>query len=522
MIETSISSIDTEELMAKIHEEVQKNAQRSSSVITAEISSFLDRMSPPGEQNKVPVKETYTAEDFFEFTDHDFVLNAYQVFLQRDPHPDELSHLIDLLSRGERTKNDILGSIRYSPEGKKKDVRVKGMYLTFLLKRMSRVPVVGIFLKILICIYRLPSLFQNVLQLNSNIKNVYISIQRLEEAHVAALRSLLTAVNDLEDKFGAWNLQHSHKTDILLKDFDERQRAEMDNFLAKLECIRQKTLFSPEAIKLETVNAVKEELNTRMPDILTIQRLLLEFEKKYSSSSTPSSPPQLQNEESLEPASAESISIPLDLLYLSLENRFRGTNEDVRNRLKVYLPYVQDVLLNLPKGKALDVACGRGEWLEILQDIPMPAVGVDLNAGMLEVARQRGLQVVCDDLFDYLQGVGDESLALISGFHIVEHLSFEQLVFLLDESFRSLQEGGLAIFETPNPENLLTGACNFYIDPTHKNPIPPPLLEFLLKARGFRRVEVLRLHPNDSIQLDEKIVQDMLFGPQDYAVLGWK
>ncbi len=528
MIETSIPSIDTEAFMEKVHEEIHKTSQRSSTVIAAEISSFVDQKIPPKDQQRMPKKEIYRRDDFFGFTDQDFVLNAFQVLLQRDPQPEELDRLLDLLSLSKRTKLDILGGIRYSPEGKEHAVHVKGLYLPFFIKRMSRAPVAGIFIKILIGIYRLPRLIKNIFLLNSTVKNINDHILKLENEkldvhrYVASLRNILLALNDLEDKIYTWKVQDNQKIDFLLKKFEEKQKTEMDDFLVDIKKIRQEIITSSGNFMDEAVNAVNDEFTARIPDIVTVQRLLLEFEKNISPSNTCNTTQDVDQKKSAEHVASGLSPLALDSLYLSLENRFRGKTKDIHNRLKVYLPYVQNVLLNLPKGKALDVACGRGEWLEILQDIPMPAVGVDLNAGMLEFAKQRGLQVVCDDLFDYLQGVGDESLALISGFHIVEHLSFVQLVFLLDESFRSLQEGGLVIFETPNPENLLTGACNFYMDPTHRNPLPPKLLEFLLKARGFSRVTVLRLHPNDSIQLQDPIVQDLLFGPQDYAVLGWK
>ncbi len=45
------------------------------------------------------------------------------------------------------------------------------------------------------------------------------------------------------------------------------------------------------------------------------------------------------------------------------------------------------------------------------------------------------------------------------------------------------------IFETPNPENLVVGSNYFYLDPTHRHPLPTELMEFLLKNRGFDEVE---------------------------------
>jgi O-antigen chain-terminating methyltransferase len=38
--------------------------------------------------------------------------------------------------------------------------------------------------------------------------------------------------------------------------------------------------------------------------------------------------------------------------------------------------------------------------------------------------------------------------------------------------------GGLLILETPNPENLVVGACTFWYDPTHIRPLPPAMMRF--------------------------------------------
>ena len=63
---------------------------------------------------------------------------------------------------------------------------------------------------------------------------------------------------------------------------------------------------------------------------------------------------------------------------------------------------------------------------------------------------------------------------------------------------RVLRPGGLAIFETPNPENVLVGSNFFYLDPTHHHPLPSELMQFLFESRGFDRVEVLNLHQWDA------------------------
>jgi len=115
------------------------------------------------------------------------------------------------------------------------------------------------------------------------------------------------------------------------------------------------------------------------------------------------------------------------------------------------------------------------------------------NSNRKTFLQNRNLPVIESDVMAYLNSLADSSVGVITGFHIVEHLPFETLVSLLRETLRVLEPGGLVIFETPNPENVRVGACNFWTDPTHLKPIFPETLKFLLEYQGFVGVELLGL-----------------------------
>jgi O-antigen chain-terminating methyltransferase len=214
----------------------------------------------------------------------------------------------------------------------------------------------------------------------------------------------------------------------------------------------------------------------------------------------------------------------LDSLYFSLENVLRGTPEEVKEEVKVYLPVLERAGIS---SGILDVGCGRGEWLAVLRDAGMQSRGIDLNRIVLEQCRAQSLDVVESDALSYLAKQPDESLNAVTALHFAEHLPLKTLVRFLDEVGRVLKPGGLIILETPNPENLLVGSCNFYLDPTHHNPIPIPTMELLVEARGFRRQETLKLHPVASAKIDVKDqltshLNHFLYGPMNYAVVARK
>ena len=214
----------------------------------------------------------------------------------------------------------------------------------------------------------------------------------------------------------------------------------------------------------------------------------------------------------------------LDPLYASFEDQFRGEREEIKNRLRVYLPILKgaNVLRDV-----LDIGSGRGEWLEILKHEGVRARGVDRNRVFIEQCRQSGLEVVEADALAYLRSLPDRSLDAATSFHLVEHLPFETLIKLLDEIVRTLRSGGLLILETPNPENFMVGSCSFYADPTHRNPIPSATLQFLLESRGLGRIEVMKLRPWDAAKIDGnteiiKRFNEYFYCAPDYGIIGWK
>lgn len=221
-------------------------------------------------------------------------------------------------------------------------------------------------------------------------------------------------------------------------------------------------------------------------------------------------------------------------IYPAFEDRFRGAEADVRERLSVYLPEVRGCVVTGAGPRVLDLGPGRGEWLELLAEAGVPAQGVDDNGPMVEHLRGRGLDVVACDAGAHLAALPDGALDAVTAFHVVEHLDLESTLGLLAHAARVLRPGGLLVLETPHPANLVMGACNFYLDPTHRSPVPPARLQFLAAASGFTDVRTWELHPKEDVDLSglrltgvavtdtallAAALQKALFGPQDYAVL---
>lgn len=242
---------------------------------------------------------------------------------------------------------------------------------------------------------------------------------------------------------------------------------------------------------------------------------------------------------------AEAIETLLRLrdeqAYLAFEERFRGTEEEVRERLRGYLETLEPAR---GLGEVLDLGCGRGEALEVLAEAGLAARGVDASAEMVARCRERGLHAETGDLFDALAAEAAGSLGAVVSFHVIEHLPAPSLDRLARLAWRALAPGGVLILETPNPLSVVVAARSFWLDPTHRRPVHPEALELLVRLAGFDPVERRELRPfaqaerlpeidlaplpEDQRDLADKVnrlrdaLDELLFGYQDYAVVARK
>jgi SAM-dependent methyltransferase len=175
----------------------------------------------------------------------------------------------------------------------------------------------------------------------------------------------------------------------------------------------------------------------------------------------------------------------------------------------------------------IDVGAGRGEWLELLREAGLVGRGIDLNVAMVQSCIALGLDCMLGDAVAMLAQLPENSLGAVTGFHIIEHLPFATMVALFDAALRVLAPGGVVLFETPNPANLQVGSRSFYLDPTHRNPLPSEMVSMIAQARGFKDVRILPLHPTGGSfeAQDAKLgaqLDALLHGPMDYALIAYK
>lgn len=271
----------------------------------------------------------------------------------------------------------------------------------------------------------------------------------------------------------------------------------------------RKGLEDPESLILRKLVDMEKELRSLRVECKSLRELVA-----HNQNSATRSRPQ------------SNAAPDIEDIYVDFEEDLRGSEDKVRKRLLGYLDLYQAAELDFREHVSVDVGCGRGEWLMLLKEHGYSCIGVDSNAAMLEEARAKDLTVTHGDALKFLSEQKDSSLACVSAFHIVEHLPTKQLLKLFQESYRTLKKGGFILFETPNPETLMVGACSFYGDPTHLRPLPPTTLQFYAKKFGFSEINIRKSEPIranfQSTDPELRALLEQVYGPQDYAIIAKK
>lgn len=227
----------------------------------------------------------------------------------------------------------------------------------------------------------------------------------------------------------------------------------------------------------------------------------------------------------------QNKSIGFDFDYEGFEAIYRGSEEKIAKILKErYFDLIEN------KNSILDIGCGRGEFLlELKERGKENLLGIDLNSDMVKTAREKGLDIIHGDAIAYLQSDSQRKFDAIFSSQVIEHLTPPQIIDLVKGAYEHLEDNGVLIMETVNPQALYTLGMAYAMDLTHVQPVHPFTIEFILNSNGYRNVE-LRYFENDrffipleieGMNVDEynksmEKLFNQIYGSQDYAVFGYK
>jgi len=290
------------------------------------------------------------------------------------------------------------------------------------------------------------------------------------------------------------------------------------------------------AARVEAVNeAVREQRDVRST-LAVLQQATLTLKRELERAMTAPSAPVATGEAAAAVPAATAAALE-SWKYVGFEDRFRGTQDEIRRRMLDYVPLFAGAT------DVLDIGCGRGEFLDLLREAGIGARGLDLNHEMVEVCRARGLVADEGDALGYLSSLPDATLGGIMAAQVVEHLEPSYLMRLIEVAYHKLRPGGRIVLETINPACWYAFFESYIRDLTHVRPIHPDTLQYLLTASGFPDAAIQfrapypereKLQPVAAGEDDPDVVRDMaetlngnltrlntlLFSYMDYAATG--
>ena len=170
--------------------------------------------------------------------------------------------------------------------------------------------------------------------------------------------------------------------------------------------------------------------------------------------------------------------------YRGFEDLFRGSEQMIRDRQRVYVDLIAG------REPVLDAGCGRGEFLDLLEEHGIACRGVDLDPDMVKRCREKGHEnVEQGSLIECLERTPAGSLGAIFSAQVIEHLELAQLQRFLELGLSRLRPGGLLIAETVNPHSAAALKA-FWVDPTHMHPLFPETMLSLCALAGYAAGDV--------------------------------
>ena len=208
--------------------------------------------------------------------------------------------------------------------------------------------------------------------------------------------------------------------------------------------------------------------------------------------------------------------------YIEFENQFRGSRESILERLDQYRGVLTYIKEEYPRAKALDLGCGRGEWLQKCQQYELSAQGIDASSSMIKYCKKEGLNACKGNIFKIMPHLKSNCYSLITAFHIIEHLDNDKITKLLIEAERLLKKNGIIIIEMPSIDNIYVSTDSFYLDETHINKIHPKLLIYKLGIYGFKSTELNYIN-GEAVEEQTHLMKKLFYNVgQDVSIVACK
>jgi 2-polyprenyl-3-methyl-5-hydroxy-6-metoxy-1,4-benzoquinol methylase len=177
-----------------------------------------------------------------------------------------------------------------------------------------------------------------------------------------------------------------------------------------------------------------------------------------------------------------------------------GQAGNILDRKSLEHPYFERLIKkHLPNRKDIsiaDLACGHGSLLYSLKRLGFHNIqGVDISQEQIDIAHKGGVpEAKCQDINVFLEENKDHRFDAVFLMDILEHLTNQEILDLLDKVNNSLKDNGIVVIHVPNGAGIF-GMTIRYGDFTHFNAFTPKSIQQVLRACRFQQVDCFEDKP---------------------------
>jgi 2-polyprenyl-3-methyl-5-hydroxy-6-metoxy-1,4-benzoquinol methylase len=173
-------------------------------------------------------------------------------------------------------------------------------------------------------------------------------------------------------------------------------------------------------------------------------------------------------------------------LYEAYASQHAGTGDSDAAAL-IYRRDIRPLLPPPAAGPIVDIGCGSGALVRLLQADGFDAEGIDISPEQAALARAAGAARVRQGDFRALLAAHPAHYAAVTATDLLEHLTKPEVLQTFDDVAAALRPGGVFVGRVPNAVSPLGGHIRAG-DFTHQTSFTARAIRQLAAAAGFREV----------------------------------
>ncbi|MEZ5461068.1 hypothetical protein [Dokdonella sp.] len=417
----------------RVKEEIRADAELAR-LRAGDLKVGIEGRTSVQRRDSVEMRDTCSLAELCQSNYISFLDQAYRILLRRSSDPAGYDAQLRLLSQG-RSKIEILGNIRWSPEGRDIGVRVPWLLPRYVLAKILLIPVLGYLLEWLIGFFSLPRIIRH-----QRATDAFHSAREHELAEQC--RSIAQQIEVIFIELGKLGSENPEMSAKLKQLFDR---------------------VGPLSEDFERISSESTELRHM---VLSMNHWLSSLRRNLSA---------LELAESEKTRKSDSFHAEISARVLQSDPHRSARLDQWSGRLASNLQ---------ESAQVLDL-CSGDDWLRHLRDKGLKPTGVDTNNEIAQRAREQGQAIIVAEPASVLARSADHSLHALTALDVGCLLRRMPARQLLDETRRVLRKRAWVLFgfhgEPATIADRLDGRPEAIVDGA--------LIAQALLAAGFEHVE---------------------------------